>query len=445
MKLFNYWCILMFSIFSMSMLTAQTQLINGKIADAETSIGIAYSNIYIKGSQVGTVTNLSGEFEIYVPDSLSQDSLVISSIGYHPYILYLDTLQLTDSLYIQLNPNPYSLDQILMLSEDINSRDIVRQAIDRINKNYAKKPHSIEAFFRELNFQDDVYQRLIEAAVLINDPGIRKDPERIKVRVQELRKSEDYRNQSFVQRAFNFVAGVKYNSLLSLIKWDPVRHHMQMTDKPWHTSQAWLRKSFPDRFEFELVDILKEGENEYFKIEYKEPDSVFEKHAFVMIGSILINRQDYGIKEYEFYYKNNPLVNKTSIGVGEDKFLFNLHAAYKKYGEKYFLDRLQLHSTGVGPLPFNFDVKRENGEVVGGIRGKSFLLQVNNIITDKKQIDKIRRKEAERKDIDLYSKDFEYNEAFWSAYNAIPLDSKYISAQKYLEKEKTLEEQFKNQ
>ena len=93
-----------------------------------------------------------------------------------------------------------------------------------------------------------------------------------------------------------------------------------------------------------------------------------------------------------------------------------------------------LTSSGTNGSPVNVDVSLNKDGQFEGMRGTTWLLQVNEIVTDKKQM--------ERKSVDLYQKEFAYNKDFWDRYNALPMDRKYISAQKDLERKTSLDKQF---
>jgi TonB-dependent starch-binding outer membrane protein SusC len=59
---------------------AQNVNISGKVLDADTQEGIPGVNVYVDGTQTGTVTNIDGDYQIAVP---SEDAvLVFSSVGY---------------------------------------------------------------------------------------------------------------------------------------------------------------------------------------------------------------------------------------------------------------------------------------------------------------------------------------------------------------------------
>lgn len=57
-------------------------LCKGRLIDASTRLPVEFANIGIVGKGIGTVTNENGEYNFSVPDSLLNETLKISMIGY---------------------------------------------------------------------------------------------------------------------------------------------------------------------------------------------------------------------------------------------------------------------------------------------------------------------------------------------------------------------------
>ncbi|MDH4070731.1 MAG: TonB-dependent receptor [Ignavibacteria bacterium] len=75
------WSILISLLFCSASLLAQTGSISGTITDSETSEPVPSANVLIKGTQVGTTTDLDGAFELRGVDPGSY-MLVVSSVGF---------------------------------------------------------------------------------------------------------------------------------------------------------------------------------------------------------------------------------------------------------------------------------------------------------------------------------------------------------------------------
>jgi len=72
-------CTLILLTFGFS-LKAQDRQIRGKVTDADADSPIPGANVIIKGTEIGTVTDINGEYRISVP--ANNNVLVFSSIGY---------------------------------------------------------------------------------------------------------------------------------------------------------------------------------------------------------------------------------------------------------------------------------------------------------------------------------------------------------------------------
>ena len=115
--------------------------ISGKVTDAATGLTLPGTNILLKGTYKGALTDLSGEYSIMVPES--GGVLVFSFIGY-----VTQEIQVADSRIIdlQLAPEAKSLDEVVVTAQakgqisarqqQVNSSTIVNVvAPDRLQEN----------------------------------------------------------------------------------------------------------------------------------------------------------------------------------------------------------------------------------------------------------------------------------------------------------------------
>lgn len=79
-------CVL--SMFAAFAAFAQTRTVTGKVTTADDPEGLPGANVVIRGTDIGTVTDLSGNFTLQVPDG--RNVLVISFIGYQTQEVRLD-------------------------------------------------------------------------------------------------------------------------------------------------------------------------------------------------------------------------------------------------------------------------------------------------------------------------------------------------------------------
>ncbi len=76
-------------IFSMSVTFAQQLELVGRVYDKETNENLVGANIVVKGTNLGTVTDLDGKFHIVLPNAKSA-TIVVSYIGYKTITKYIE-------------------------------------------------------------------------------------------------------------------------------------------------------------------------------------------------------------------------------------------------------------------------------------------------------------------------------------------------------------------
>ncbi len=82
----------------------------GILVDSATAKPIEFANVGIVGKGFGTVTNEQGEFNFSVPDSVTNEPVKISMIGYRSKVLSLDNLNKQGK--IMLSPAATNLNEV---------------------------------------------------------------------------------------------------------------------------------------------------------------------------------------------------------------------------------------------------------------------------------------------------------------------------------------------
>jgi hypothetical protein len=118
----------------------------------------------------------------------------------------------------------------------------------------------------------------------------------------------------------------------------------------------------------------------------------------------------------------------------EGKYFFKSDITYRKIDNKYY--PVLIHTVS-NDYDASSTVKVDSKTLKQSV-DQIFLL--TNVYAD--DFSKIRRKESEKRERDLYSVDRPYNEHFWENYNTVKLNTINRSVTE-LEKERSLAEQFK--
>jgi hypothetical protein len=136
--------------------------ISGVVKDAKTKDRLPFATINIVGSRVGTVANSDGEFSLKVLTSLNAESFEVSYLGYVNKKFSIaesvgkDIVCFIESYSVTLNP--------VVITPD-NARELVEEAMSKIQDNYSQAPNTLVGFYREYIKQRKDYLSISEALV----------------------------------------------------------------------------------------------------------------------------------------------------------------------------------------------------------------------------------------------------------------------------------------
>ena len=95
-----------------SLAAASQKKLRGVVKDAETHQPIAGASVFLNNTSVGTATNISGEFELYIPNGKYE--LITTSISYETGNQTVSASDLTDFMTITLKPKPKELSTVVV-------------------------------------------------------------------------------------------------------------------------------------------------------------------------------------------------------------------------------------------------------------------------------------------------------------------------------------------
>jgi len=387
-------------------------IIKGKvICDSQP---VKFANITVKNRPIGTVSNEVGMFEFHIPDTLKNDTLLISCIGFFNLEKIIGKISADDSIF-EMRERSVQLNEIVVLPKDKTAKEIISFAIDNFKQNYNKKQYYLEGFYREISQIDIKAKRIIEAAIHIQEYGIKKNNDKDKIKVFQLRKSDDQNEYNWwTRKMIKYLFG-EQNSLYTTYNAFDIVNKINIKQKYKHIDFEYEEPSFIDSF---LV----------YKIKFSFYTHNGNKLHY---GYIYINVEDYAILKVEKYSKPTTSFLEPLLAPGYN-YIDKIVRIYKKYDSKYYLSMIYTYG-------LNYE-----GEVIEKNKTpkKETYLLINKIITDKHDYEKIRKKDMEQKNIRLYDEDFEYHPDFWKNYNILLTNPIQQKVKKDLEKEKKLETQF---
>jgi hypothetical protein len=413
--------------------TSNSFSIHGFVKSQFDSSAIEGVHIYLRNTTIGTVSNRDGEFKLNIPDSLDQKELLFSAVGFRTESSPTYSARVNDIL-IYLKPSLQLLAEVLVTANRLDSSQfILSEAVRLIKSNYPKKNHQLEGFYRAISTVDTIYTRLIEAAILIQEIGYQKDTweeesltmTKNRIKVIEIRKSDDFREKGLLTRALSLIFGER-NDLYQLLNTNYVR---LLGRKSNHVMGSNNLLKFESEY---LGPIEWDGKLAYSIVLKNQPVGHFQWDEI----NFLINKEDYGILRIELKREASP--NRKDIprqSLIEGKYFFKGDITYRKINQRYY--PVLIHTVGS-----DYDASNTveiDGKVLKQSSEQIFLL--TNIHEEK--FSKIKNKESEERDTDIYKIDRPYNAYFWKTYNTVLINPLKRTPSE-LEKNRSLEEQFRD-
>ena len=403
---FNFHCWIFLTLANSSF--GQTHIqISGKVLDRKSKEALSYASINVSNSAIGTVSNEAGEFDFFVPVDLTDDSLMISYIGYKTFKEAISNLKGSETIYLEESPTV--LREITVSSD--GARKLVEEALKAIPLVYPTTPYLMEGFHRSWekgDFTDSISYpgTLIEAAITIYDPGYGQKKSRNKA------KEEVYINEvrrSAMREGWNY----DKNFLRVLLDKNLVKYSRA---SPFVFLESFL--NFPNSmiYEWEGATRINDENLSIIKIE------ATNTKRFPAFYKVYISDDDHAILRFELYgqqkvvdYALGPWILETF----SETYIFTRYrkTPYLSYAKRQYTTKKV------------DQIKRKV------LRTEDYYgeLLINNVITTDVAARRKSLSSQKAKDVSLALQAKKYHEDFWKSYNLIqenPLDREII---KYFE------------
>jgi len=148
-------------------------VINGVVLDRQTGRTLSHVSVTAEGGKEHTVTNDDGRFSLKtqrIPQYIQ-----LSHIGYKTRRQQIQQGQ-TSNLRIMMAVNTVGLHEVVVTRND--PLEIVKAAMDRIEKNYPQKPELVRCFYRETARRGSRFISVAEAVTDMYKTGYSRGPER---------------------------------------------------------------------------------------------------------------------------------------------------------------------------------------------------------------------------------------------------------------------------
>lgn len=371
------------------------------------STSLPYVNIFSDIYKIGTVTNELGEFLLSIPDTITNKIITFSSLGYLTKKISIDNIN--DIIY--LSPSTEILNEVFISNNTPKFEKLVDSIYDRLKDNYSNKRHLLKAFYRQTTIKDSSYLRIIEADIDIQEYGITKQLDRDRIKVNQYRRSDDKmstrykKNWELASKLFG-----EKNELVWVKKEDFINNFAKTKEHTFYHKN--ILNSY--NFTYEYSTAIDNNQVYVFSFYMKSLKNV--PLLDNQLSKIYINAKDFAVLKVE-------KVSGFKRGNTFHNFQKKIYH-YAKVGKYYYLTSI-----------FNY-VIFENKEI------KIDKLHTYEIITDRDDYEKIKRKEVEKINKDFSTKDYKYDSIFWKNYKILPEVPLIIKMQSLIEIEKKLNNQY---
>lgn len=146
---------------------AQTISIKGVVKDKKSGNPLPYTSIVVKGAFRGTISGPNGNFILFIPDSLINDTLQINHLGFKTFEKPINKIA---NAHIDVKLKPIATEIEAVIIKPFTAEEQLRMAIRDIDNNYPQEPFKTEGFYLEELLENDIYIKFAEAFVEIYSP-----------------------------------------------------------------------------------------------------------------------------------------------------------------------------------------------------------------------------------------------------------------------------------
>lgn len=315
---------------------AQTK-INGQVVNAGNGSAVAFANIGIEGTFIGTASDANGKFELTIPSNIKNKALYFSAIGFE--LIKKQLSEITESpVIIEMQPQAYSIDGV-----DINAQSrviyrVLRKASEQIKDNYCTGALNYKFLFREEQYVDQKQEKMREAdGILYDEVGYSRS---------NAAKAFQKRHYRFTnaKRSFKPVMLTDGQNLMDdLLTFDIARIHGNILDVP-----------FINDYDLSLEKQSELNGQKVWVINYRlsKPDLARTGDAYTTkyAGRIYVNKADYAILKNETWIETNGKQQQGRSLLGSNNPIITNYKFITEYKKdksgKYHLAHINYHRKG---------------------------------------------------------------------------------------------------
>jgi len=378
-------------IFSIN-LYCQNTSIKGIIKDLNSNLPIPYAYFFIRGTTFGTISNSDGRYVFYLPKAPLRDSIIVSCIGYSTKSFSLENIK--DSIFnISLKASPVLLPEVTVTP--FNIKLLLEKALENFSENYPTRSSILKGVFHQSLKQDDLFVRLVDAAVEIYNPTYKSN-----------------RKESNQIKLLNAQASFDNSIIGSQIPYQP---YIILDLLFLNETIGAIVKAF-DSFKFSISGIIRYENLDLYVVEFSYLKS--NKNLLTTKGTIYIDKTTQAVvsfrisQEKQFESTLSYMFNEKPINVSMKIERSDVRIDFMKFNSKWVLNYIGGED--------NFNIKYADNPTP--YKMKFF----NELFINECQLDGVKKfneNELINPNKDLYKQIGKYDNSIWDSFNRlIPTD-----------------------
>lgn len=260
------------------------QTVKGKVVDVATNEGVPFTNISIEGTFYGTASNEDGEFELKIPEEMSDGQIQFSAVGFKARKFPVKQLFNRKFNIIKLESTSYDIENVDIAARSKVLERILRMAAENTLYNFIGGPFNLGCNYENVKTIDDTTEIKQNAEILIFDKTGYSNPSEINAfRMRKYEVNPENPIYSFSDGILNL------DEILSL---DWVR-----------SASSVMNPSLLFRFDLQLEDEIEINGSPAWVISFNQPEPTIagsdDFYATSFSGQITIMKDDYSVVKIE--------------------------------------------------------------------------------------------------------------------------------------------------
>jgi hypothetical protein len=287
--------------------------IKGKVVDAENGTPLVFATVAVKESNVAIVTNIDGEFTLKIAEPAISKKIEVTFLGYKNKTILISAMKENGfKNVISMEPASIPIKEIIV--KPLDPEEIVRHAIDRINKNYETVPNLMTAFYRETIRKNRTYVTIGEAVVEIFKAPYSNDVRSDGTRIYKGRKNSDVEKMDTV--LFKLQGGP-----VSVLQLDIAKN-----------TESILTKEAMEYYDYSISNVVEIDGKPHYTISFVQKPSV---DIPLFMGNLYIEMDSYAITEAEFGFNLSDKEAASSIFIRKKPLGMKVTPEVASYRTKY--------------------------------------------------------------------------------------------------------------